>query len=140
MIGKNFRNGPANQQQVFELPQSTTRMASPVDGKDRLLSSRALTKFPIVVVATTTTEAALANWREQIGMLIAVAAASVLAIAILLTLYSDKSPRDILDTDALKVFAELGLSEHLTPQRSNGVRAMVERIRRDASETLAAAS
>ncbi|MFN5669161.1 diguanylate cyclase domain-containing protein, partial [Bradyrhizobium sp.] len=86
MIGKNFRNGPANQQQVFELPQSTTRMASPVDGKDRLLSSRALTKFPIVVVATTTTEAALANWREQIGMLIAVAAASVLAIAILLTL------------------------------------------------------
>ncbi|MFX9158090.1 hypothetical protein ABTN80_21000, partial [Acinetobacter baumannii] len=51
-----------------------------------LLSSRALTKFPIVVVATTTTEAALANWREQIGMLIAVAAASVLAIAILLTL------------------------------------------------------
>ncbi|KTS69893.1 diguanylate cyclase, partial [Paenibacillus jamilae] len=43
-------------------------------------------KFPIVVVATTTTEAALANWREQIGMLSAVAAASVLAIAILLTL------------------------------------------------------
>ncbi|RTL49808.1 MAG: cysteine desulfuration protein SufE [Bradyrhizobiaceae bacterium] len=61
-------------------------------------------------------------------------------IAILLTLYSDKSARDILGTDALKVFAELGLSEHLTPQRSNGVRAMVERIRRDASETLAAAS
>ncbi|HEX7925721.1 MAG TPA: EAL domain-containing protein [Bradyrhizobium sp.] len=86
MIGKNFRAGPANQQQVFELPQSTSRMTSPVDGKDRLVSSRALTKFPIVVVATTTTEAALANWREQIGMLIAVTAASVLAIAILLTL------------------------------------------------------
>ncbi|WP_375782809.1 EAL domain-containing protein [Bradyrhizobium sp. Pha-3] len=86
MIGKNFRTGPANQQQVFELSQSTSRLTSPVDGKDRLVSSRALTKFPIVVVATTTTEAALANWREQIGMLIAVTAASVLAIAILLTL------------------------------------------------------
>ncbi|WP_342728903.1 EAL domain-containing protein [Bradyrhizobium sp. B097] len=86
MIGKNFRTGPANQQQVFELPQTTSRLTSPVDGKDRLVSSRALTKFPIVVVATTTTEAALANWREQIGMLIAVTAASVLAIAILLTL------------------------------------------------------
>ena len=86
MIGKNFRTGPANQQQVFELPQSTSRLTSPVDGRDRLVSSRALTKFPIVVVATTTTEAALANWREQIGMLIAVTAASVLAIAILLTL------------------------------------------------------
>lgn len=61
-------------------------------------------------------------------------------IAILLTLYSDKSAKDILSTDALKVFEELGLREHLTPQRSNGVRAMVERIRRDASETLAAAS
>lgn len=61
-------------------------------------------------------------------------------IAILLTLYSNKSAKDILGTDALKVFEELGLREHLTPQRSNGVRAMVERIRRDASETLAAAS
>ncbi|MES5486405.1 EAL domain-containing protein [Bradyrhizobium sp. INPA03-11B] len=86
LIGKNFRNGPAKQQQVFELPQSTARMASPVDGKDRLLSSRALTKFPIVVVATTTKEAALTIWREQMGILIAVTAVSVLAIAILLTL------------------------------------------------------
>ncbi|MBR1207052.1 MULTISPECIES: EAL domain-containing protein [unclassified Bradyrhizobium] len=86
MIGKNFRSGPVGQQKVFELPQSTSRLTSPVDGKDRLVSSRALTKFPIVVVATTTTDAALANWREQIGILIAVTAASVLAIAILLTL------------------------------------------------------
>ena len=86
MIGKNFRNGPASQQQVFELPHSTTRLASPIDGKDRLISSRALTNFPIVIVATTTTSAALADWREQIGILIAVAGLSVLAIAILLFL------------------------------------------------------
>ncbi|NEU95686.1 bifunctional diguanylate cyclase/phosphodiesterase [Bradyrhizobium uaiense] len=86
MIGKNFRTGPASQQQVFEQPASTSRLTSPVDGKDRLVSSRALTKFPIVVVATTTTEAALANWREQIAILIAVTSISVLAIATLLTL------------------------------------------------------
>ncbi len=61
-------------------------------------------------------------------------------IAILLTLYSGHSPREILQTDAIAVFDEFGFREHLTPQRSNGLRAMVERIRSDAREALAAAS
>jgi len=61
-------------------------------------------------------------------------------IAILLTLYSGRTPREVLATDALAVFDELGFREHLTPQRSNGLRAMVERIRSDAREALAAAS
>jgi cysteine desulfuration protein SufE len=61
-------------------------------------------------------------------------------IAILLTLYSGKTPQEILATDALAVFDEFGFREHLTPQRSNGLRAMVERIRSDAREALAAAS
>src|SRR5881397_2148329 len=61
-------------------------------------------------------------------------------IAILLTLYSGRTPREILGTDALAVFDEFGFREHLTPQRSNGLRAMVERIRSDAREALAAAS
>ena len=60
-------------------------------------------------------------------------------VAILLTLYSDKPPQQILDTDAIALFEELGLGEHLTPQRSIGFRAMVERIRRDARETLTSA-
>jgi cysteine desulfuration protein SufE len=60
-------------------------------------------------------------------------------IAILLALYSDKPPQTILETDAVALFEELGLGEHLTPQRSNGFRAMVDRIRRDAREALAAA-
>jgi cysteine desulfuration protein SufE len=55
-------------------------------------------------------------------------------IAILLTLYSGRTPQDILATDALEVFDEFGFREHLTPQRSNGLRAMVERIRADARE------
>ncbi|MBR0697475.1 EAL domain-containing protein [Bradyrhizobium lablabi] len=86
LIGKNFRAGPPSQQQVFELPQSTSRLTSPIDGKDRLVSSRALAKFPMVVVATTTTAAALADWHEQINILIAVTVAAGLAIALLITL------------------------------------------------------
>jgi cysteine desulfuration protein SufE len=61
-------------------------------------------------------------------------------IAILLTLLSDRTPQAILAADAIAVFDELGFREHLTPQRSNGLRSMVERIRSDARETLAAAS
>jgi len=86
MIGKNFKTGPAAQRQVFELARSTSRLASPIDGKDRVISSRALTNFPIVIVATTTRSAALADWREQIASLIAVAGLSVFVIAGLLFL------------------------------------------------------
>jgi cysteine desulfuration protein SufE len=61
-------------------------------------------------------------------------------VAILLILYSGHTPQQILATDAIAIFDEFGFREHLTPQRSNGLRAMVERIRSDARETLAAAS
>jgi cysteine desulfuration protein SufE len=60
-------------------------------------------------------------------------------IAILLTLYSGRSPQEILATDATAVFDEFGFRDHLTPQRSNGLRAMVERIRSDARSALAEA-
>ncbi|HEY2756661.1 MAG TPA: SufE family protein, partial [Pseudolabrys sp.] len=60
-------------------------------------------------------------------------------IAILFALYSGKSAREILDTDAIKLFDQLGLRENLTPQRSNGLRSMVERIRNDATAALAPA-
>ncbi|MCB4768953.1 SufE family protein [Ancylobacter sp. Lp-2] len=58
-------------------------------------------------------------------------------IAILLALYSDKSARDILGIDPAAVFDRIGLRDHLTPQRSNGLRSMVERIRADARGALA---
>ena len=61
-------------------------------------------------------------------------------VAIVLALYSGRTPKQILDTDALAVFEEFGFREHLTPQRSNGLRSMVERIKTDAREALAAAS
>ena len=58
-------------------------------------------------------------------------------IAILFAMFSGKQARDILSTDAIAVFERLGLREHLTPQRSNGFRSMVERIRADAQAALA---
>ena len=61
-------------------------------------------------------------------------------IAILFAMYSGKSARDILKLDAVKLFEELGLREHLTPQRSNGFRSMVERIRSDARAALTTAA
>ena len=61
-------------------------------------------------------------------------------IAILFAIYSDQHARDILATDAVAVFEKLGLREHLTPQRSNGFRSMVERIKSDARSALATAT
>ncbi len=57
-------------------------------------------------------------------------------IAILFALYSGKGAQDILSVDALALFDRMGLREHLTPQRSNGLRSMVERIRSDPAPRL----
>lgn len=59
-------------------------------------------------------------------------------VAILLSIYEGRTPREVLETDARAIFAELGLSDHLTAQRSNGLNSMVERIRADARAALAA--
>ncbi|MGY3239376.1 cysteine desulfuration protein SufE [Bradyrhizobium sp. USDA 4472] len=61
-------------------------------------------------------------------------------VAIVLALYSGRTPQQILATDAISVFDEFGFRDHLTPQRSNGLRSMVERIKTDAKEALAEAS
>lgn len=60
-------------------------------------------------------------------------------VAIALALYSGRTAPEILEIDAESVFNELGLKEHLTPQRSNGLRSMVGRIRTDARQALEAA-
>ena len=59
-------------------------------------------------------------------------------VAILLALYSGMPAREILATDALALFDRIGLRGNLTPQRSNGLRSMVERIRTEANMALAA--
>jgi len=59
-------------------------------------------------------------------------------IAILLALVDNKPASDIEAMDIAARFAKLGLKEHLTPQRSNGLASMVERIKADARAALAA--
>jgi len=61
-------------------------------------------------------------------------------IAILFALYSGKRAKEILEIDALKLFDGIGLRENLTPQRSNGLRSMAERIRAEAKAALAPAA
>jgi cysteine desulfuration protein SufE len=60
-------------------------------------------------------------------------------VAIVTALFSGKPAREILETDVEAVFSQLGLQDHLTPQRSNGLRSMVGRIRSDAQQALEAA-
>ncbi len=50
-------------------------------------------------------------------------------IAVLLQLYSGRTPREILDFDAHGAMARLGLPEALSSQRANGLNAMIEKIR-----------
>jgi cysteine desulfuration protein SufE len=61
-------------------------------------------------------------------------------IAILFALYSGKTAKEILTLDPFATFDKLGLREHLTPQRSNGLRSMVNRIRADANAAQMAVS
>ena len=50
-------------------------------------------------------------------------------VAVTLALFSDREPAEILAIDEKDTFQEIGLQEHITPQRANGLRAMVERIK-----------
>jgi cysteine desulfuration protein SufE len=61
-------------------------------------------------------------------------------IAILFAIYSGQRANDILRLDALELFDRLGLRAHLTPQRSNGLKSMVGRIREEARRALAIAA
>lgn len=53
-------------------------------------------------------------------------------VAIMLALFSGMRASEIMATDAEDLLRSLGLNEHLSPQRANGLRAMVKRIKRDA--------
>jgi cysteine desulfuration protein SufE len=59
-------------------------------------------------------------------------------VAIAFMIYSGKTARQILATDAGEVLGKLGLSGHLTQQRSNGFASMIQRIKSDAQTALQA--
>jgi PAS domain-containing protein len=84
MIGQNFKTAPLVSKVLAKGGRQTLRAQSPVDNQDRIGSAAELSRFPIVVVATTTISAALADWRTQTRFLIAAAASSALVIAFIL--------------------------------------------------------
>lgn len=53
-------------------------------------------------------------------------------VAIVIALFNNKTASEIRHTDADALFEQIGLSEHLTAQRANGLRALVDRIKADA--------
>ena len=57
-------------------------------------------------------------------------------IAILLAIFSGKFASEIVDLDVQQIFAQMGLQDHLTQQRSNGLNSMVQRIRKEAASVL----
>jgi PAS domain-containing protein len=85
LIGQNFSHGPFFQV-LSGADHGSARRKSIVNGQDRLGSVRQLDNFPIVIVATTSVSAALADWRDQTRLLIAVASLLVLVIAVMLFL------------------------------------------------------
>lgn len=58
-------------------------------------------------------------------------------IAVALALFSGKRASQIAQTDSDTVFGRLDLKEHISPQRSNGLRSMIKRIKQEASLALA---
>ena len=85
MIGRNFRQAPI-QKLLQTADYATLRVHSPVDGEDRLGSGRALSQFPLSVIATMKVSTALADWREQTGFLVGAAALAALVIGVTLFL------------------------------------------------------
>jgi PAS domain-containing protein len=86
VTGRRFGGGPLIERVVAQGGTASGTFVSPVSGQKRLGAFARLNGFPIIVMASTTVDAALAGWREQMRFLIGVGAASVLVIAIILFL------------------------------------------------------
>jgi diguanylate cyclase (GGDEF)-like protein/PAS domain S-box-containing protein len=81
LIGLKLKTAPLFRTIMSGTDHNTSRITSPVDGQERLVSVHKLSRFPISVVATTTVASALADWRNQTKFLIASAILSALVIA-----------------------------------------------------------
>lgn len=85
MIGRNFKSAPV-QQLLTQSDHGTIRLLSPIDGEDRIASTRALSEFPLSIIATTTVGAALTDWRAQTRFLVGASILAALVIAFTLSL------------------------------------------------------
>jgi diguanylate cyclase (GGDEF)-like protein len=86
-IGKDFKAGSTAEAAAFlSLDHGTTRLISPFDGAERLVSIQSLARFPLSVVATTTVEAALASGQAQTKFMVAAAILSTILVAVIIVL------------------------------------------------------
>ncbi|WP_247442045.1 EAL domain-containing protein [Bradyrhizobium sp. 197] len=86
LIGKNFKDAPLMRKMLTEGGRHTLRVKGPINGEDRLGSGASLSHFPLIIVATNTTSAALADWRQQTGFMVTTAGLSAAVIALILFL------------------------------------------------------
>ncbi len=83
MIGRNFSNGPLFQGILKHADHGSLMMTSPVTGQQQIGSIRRLEDFPIVIIATKTVNAALADWHAQTRVLIFIALAASIVVALI---------------------------------------------------------
>jgi diguanylate cyclase (GGDEF)-like protein/PAS domain S-box-containing protein len=86
LIGQKLKDAPLLRKVLATGRRQTLRVKSPIDGVDRLGSAAALSHFPIMVVATNSVAAALADWRDQTRFLVTAAALAASLIACILFL------------------------------------------------------
>jgi diguanylate cyclase (GGDEF)-like protein/PAS domain S-box-containing protein len=86
MIGQKLARAPLLDMVRADSGLQTLRFESSVDWQDRLGSAASLNHFPIIIVATSTISAVLADWREQTRFLVSIAALSAIVIASILYL------------------------------------------------------
>lgn len=58
-------------------------------------------------------------------------------VAVVIEIYSGRTAQEIVDIDASDILQKLDLSEHLSPQRSNGLQAMIARIKAEGQAAIA---
>lgn len=97
LVGQKLKSAPLLQRVLSEGGQQTLRVHSPVDDSDRLGSAAKLSRFPIIVVATNSVSAALADWRAQTRLLVVTAVLSAAVIALILFLIIRQMTRQSRD-------------------------------------------
>jgi cysteine desulfuration protein SufE len=106
------------------------RTLPPLDASDRTDANKVLGCASQVWVGTRVTPSAEGPRLSFVGDSDAHIVRGLVAIVV--AIYQGKTASEIISTDAMAKLASVGLDEHLTPQRSNGVASMIKRIKADA--------
>jgi diguanylate cyclase (GGDEF)-like protein len=117
LMGKKLSTATLYAKKMSGKDHDTSRIISPIDGQERLVSVRRLDRFPLYVTATTTVATALSDWREQTRTFIATAGLIVLVIVGILFLIVRKLSRQHRFSERRLALEKLRLDtavEHMT--------------------------